>query len=137
MDHQDFGKTTLSAIIANEMGANIRITSGPAIEKPGDLSDGEKLILGLCFMSALHKISGFNLPIVMDTPLGVLDDDFRENFAKFLPKFVEGKQIIMLVTGTEYTDEFRDVLYDSVGKEYVIKWSNSEEGKESEVVLNG
>ena len=107
------------------------------IEKPGDLSDGEKLILGLCFMSALHKISGFNLPIVMDTPLGVLDDDFRENFAKFLPKFVEGKQIIMLVTGTEYTDEFRDVLYDSVGKEYVIKWSNSEEGKESEVVLNG
>lgn len=32
------GKTTLSAIIANEMGANIKITSGPAIEKPGDLA---------------------------------------------------------------------------------------------------
>ena len=32
------GKTTLSAIIANEMGANIRITSGPAIEKQGDLA---------------------------------------------------------------------------------------------------
>lgn len=32
------GKTTLSCIIANEMDVNIRITSGPAIEKPGDLA---------------------------------------------------------------------------------------------------
>ena len=32
------GKTTLSAIIANEMGVNLRITSGPAIEKRGDLA---------------------------------------------------------------------------------------------------
>ena len=32
------GKTTLSGIIANEMGVNIRITSGQAIEKPGDLA---------------------------------------------------------------------------------------------------
>ena len=32
------GKTTLSGIIANEMGVNIRITSGPAIEKTGDLA---------------------------------------------------------------------------------------------------
>ncbi|TLS39266.1 Holliday junction branch migration DNA helicase RuvB [Pseudalkalibacillus caeni] len=32
------GKTTLSAIIANEMGVNLRTTSGPAIERPGDLA---------------------------------------------------------------------------------------------------
>ncbi|WP_139490310.1 Holliday junction branch migration DNA helicase RuvB [Brevibacillus dissolubilis] len=32
------GKTTLSQIIANEMGVNIRVTSGPAIERPGDLA---------------------------------------------------------------------------------------------------
>ena len=32
------GKTTLAGLIANEMGVNIRITSGPAIEKPGDLA---------------------------------------------------------------------------------------------------
>ncbi|MBQ9468866.1 MAG: Holliday junction branch migration DNA helicase RuvB [Clostridia bacterium] len=31
------GKTTLSAIIATEMGVNLRVTSGPAIERPGDL----------------------------------------------------------------------------------------------------
>ena len=32
------GKTTLSTIIANEIGVNIKVTSGPAIEKPGDLA---------------------------------------------------------------------------------------------------
>ena len=32
------GKTTLAAIIANELGVNFRITSGPAIERPGDLA---------------------------------------------------------------------------------------------------
>ena len=32
------GKTTLAGVISNEMGAGIRITSGPAIEKPGDLA---------------------------------------------------------------------------------------------------
>ena len=45
------GKTTLSGIIANEMGVNIKITSGPAIEKQGDLvailtglENGEKMV---------------------------------------------------------------------------------------------
>ena len=36
------GKTTISQIIANEMGVNIRVTSGPAIEKPGDGGDPER-----------------------------------------------------------------------------------------------
>ena len=106
------------------------------LERPGDLSDGEKLCLGLCFMSALHNISGFDLPIIMDTPLGNLDVDMRHNIAEFLPKFVGDKQTVLLVTGTEYTDDFRDTLYRAVGKEYEISWNNSDEGKESKVVLN-
>ena len=32
------GKTTLATVIANEMNGNIRMTSGPAIERPGDLA---------------------------------------------------------------------------------------------------
>lgn len=32
------GKTTMASIIANEMGSNLKITSGPAIDKPGELS---------------------------------------------------------------------------------------------------
>src|SRR5246127_3595576 len=32
------GKTTMATVIANEMGANIRVTAGPAIERAGDLA---------------------------------------------------------------------------------------------------
>ena len=53
------GKTTLSTIIANEMGVKIRTTSGPAIEKQGDLaailtnlSDGDVL-----FIDEIHRLS--------------------------------------------------------------------------------
>ena len=53
------GKTTLAGIIANELSVNIRTTSGPAIEKPGDLaailtglSDGDVL-----FIDEIHRLS--------------------------------------------------------------------------------
>lgn len=53
------GKTTLAGIIANEMGVNIKITSGPAIEKPGDLAailnnlqEGDIL-----FIDEIHRLS--------------------------------------------------------------------------------
>lgn len=53
------GKTTLSQIIANEMNTNLKVTSGPAIEKPGDLAalltnlaDGDVL-----FIDEIHRLS--------------------------------------------------------------------------------
>jgi len=53
------GKTTLSAIIAHELGVNFRVTTGPAIEKPGDLvslltslSDNDVL-----FIDEIHRLS--------------------------------------------------------------------------------
>lgn len=53
------GKTTLACIVANEMGVQIRITSGPAIEKPGDLAalltnlqEGDVL-----FIDEIHRLS--------------------------------------------------------------------------------
>lgn len=53
------GKTTLAGIIANEMGTNLRITSGPAIEKQGDLAalltnlaEGDVL-----FIDEIHRLS--------------------------------------------------------------------------------
>ena len=52
------GKTTMATVIANEMGTNLRITSGPAIEKAGDLAsiltnlaDGDIL-----FIDEIHRL---------------------------------------------------------------------------------
>ncbi|MDD6571564.1 MAG: Holliday junction branch migration DNA helicase RuvB [Thermoflexaceae bacterium] len=53
------GKTTLAGIIANEMGVNLKVTSGPAIEKPGDmaailngLQEGD-----LLFVDEIHRLN--------------------------------------------------------------------------------
>lgn len=53
------GKTTLAGIIANEMGVNMKVTSGPAIEKPGDmaailnnLQEGD-----LLFVDEIHRLN--------------------------------------------------------------------------------
>lgn len=67
-----------------------------------DLSAGEYLILGLSFMSALMTISGFQAPVIIDTPLGKIDNEHREYITTELPKFLEGTQLILLVTPTEY-----------------------------------
>lgn len=53
------GKTTLAGIIAHEMGVNLRVTSGPAIEKPGDLAS---LLTNLndndvLFIDEIHRLS--------------------------------------------------------------------------------
>ena len=53
------GKTTLSNIISNEMNSNLKITSGPAIEKPGDLA---AILTGLSeydvlFIDEIHRLS--------------------------------------------------------------------------------
>ncbi len=48
------GKTTLASIIANEMGVNIKVTSGPAIEKPGEMA---AILNNLSFIDEIHRLN--------------------------------------------------------------------------------
>jgi holliday junction DNA helicase RuvB len=66
------GKTTLSYIIANEMQVNIKITSGPVLEKPGDLAG---LLTNLeandvLFIDEIHRLS----PVVEEYLYGAMED---------------------------------------------------------------
>src|SRR5690349_22367211 len=68
------GKTTLSRIVANELGVNIRETSGPVIEKPGDLAG---LLTNLAtndvlFIDEIHRLS-----TVVEEYLYAAMEDFR------------------------------------------------------------
>lgn len=66
------GKTTLAAIIANELGVNLRITSGPVLDKPGDLAglltnleEGDVL-----FIDEIHRLS----PVVEEYLYSAMED---------------------------------------------------------------
>lgn len=66
------GKTTLSHIIANEMGVNVRVTSGPVIDKPGELAG---LLTGLetndvLFIDEIHRLS----PVVEEYLYSAMED---------------------------------------------------------------
>lgn len=66
------GKTTLSHIIANEMGVNLRVTSGPVIDKPGDLAG---LLTNLepndvLFIDEIHRLS----PVVEEYLYSAMED---------------------------------------------------------------
>ncbi|HKB87256.1 MAG TPA: AAA family ATPase, partial [Ignavibacteriaceae bacterium] len=66
------GKTTLAHIIANEMGVKLKITSGPVLEKPGDLAGiltnlEEKSVL---FIDEIHRLS----PVVEEYLYSAMED---------------------------------------------------------------
>lgn len=66
------GKTTLSYIVANELGVNIKVTSGPVLEKPGDLAG---LLTNLeprdvLFIDEIHRLS----PIVEEYLYSAMED---------------------------------------------------------------
>lgn len=97
------------------------------------LSAGEYMILGISFMSALMTISGFKAPVIIDTPLGKIDDKHRDKITKELPVFLKGTQLILLVTPTEYDDTVSKNLHKFLieGNEYEIK----ENAKQDESVV--
>src|SRR5699024_1778738 len=89
------GKTTLANIIANEIGVNIRVTSGPAIERPGDLASilinyGEDVVLIIDDIHVLNRsvevilyadIKNIALDIIIGKSLS--DRSVRISFSKF------------------------------------------------------
>ena len=95
---------------------------------PDDLSKGGQLVLALSFMTALNSLSGFGLPIVIDTPLGRLDEPIKENIGKYLPEYTKNKQVTLLVTGSEYSDAFRKGIRNHVGKEYELNYIQEKDG---------
>ena len=72
MAHQVLGKTTLANILANELGVSIKVSSGPVIDKPGDLAG---LLTSLesrdvLFIDEIHRLS----PIVEEYLYSAMED---------------------------------------------------------------
>lgn len=87
-----------------------------------DPSTGSRNVLALTFMAALNSLSGFVLPQVIDTPIASLDLEMRSEVAKALPRYMEGKQMILLVMNSEYTGEFKTNIKKFVGSQYKLNY---------------
>ncbi|MCQ2972671.1 MAG: hypothetical protein MJ209_05305 [archaeon] len=115
-------------------GVSIDSQYNVTIHKPGgdivpnDLFKGGQLILALSFMTALNSLYGFELPIIIDTPMGRLDEPIKENIGKSLPYYTKGKQVTLLVTGSEYSKDFKKGIRDFVGKNYVLNYVQEKDG---------
>jgi DNA sulfur modification protein DndD len=119
-DRMIWKKNTFGRIAIND-SYDISVYNKEGTEMTGSLSATEQMALAYAFTLAIHNASGKNCPLVIDSPLGRVSDKNRENMAEALRDVSKTKQIIMLFTPDEYSDEVR-TIYDGVAtvKELVL-----------------
>ena len=71
----------------------------------GGMAAGEKLFLALSFIMALKNITNYRFPFVIDSPLGKAGGNLKISFGNHMPKLLDGSQMIMLATNTEYSND--------------------------------
>ena len=76
----------------------------------GTCSAAERNLLALSFTLAMHKVSGFESPMFIDTPIARASGDNRSNFAMTLAEVSKEKQLILTFTPDEYSEAIATVF---------------------------
>lgn len=105
---------------------NVDLIHKRGLSAIGSTSAAERSLLALSFTNAIHKVSGFESPIVIDSPVGRVSDENRRKFAETLSEISKTKQIIMLFTPDEYSNDISSV-FDGVAIKSYASMDNSEE----------
>ena len=75
-----------------------------------NLSDTEKMALAYAYTLAIHRASGKNCPLVIDSPLGRVSDNNRKNMAMVFLDLSQKKQLIMCFTPDEFSDNIKPIF---------------------------
>lgn len=111
-------KKFVSQITINEKGES-KIYDSAGEEISVDLSAGEKQIFVTAIIAALAEVSRFDLPIIVDTPLGRLDSVHREKICKYWIN--TGRQVILLSQDKEIGGNEFEKIRHHVCKTYLLK----------------
>ncbi|MDM1243656.1 DNA sulfur modification protein DndD [Acinetobacter indicus] len=96
--------------------------NGKVVEKSA-LSAGEKQIYAIAMLWSLAKTSGRHLPMIVDTPLGRLDREHRDNLMNFYFPHVS-HQVIILSTDTEIDDLYVTQLDEFISESYLLEYNH-------------
>lgn len=113
---------------------NVSLISVDDIPMLGSVGKAENELLALAFMLALHNVSGFHSPILIDTPVARVSDEQRENFGKILIEISKEKQIILLFTNDEYSDNIKKIISPMASNQYAIEMAPDEMSTTIEVI---
>jgi DNA sulfur modification protein DndD len=135
------------ATLGSDFSLGLKNRDGVSIPRSG----GENQLLSLAFIAALIDFSkyrangagGFLIPgtvapLMLDSPFGQLDEEYRASTAKFIPKLAE--QVILLVSSTQGDTKVQEALYPYVGAEYILISENKgdqEDKPDDPIVLHG
>lgn len=92
----------------------------------GSSSAAEREMLALAFTIALHRVSGHDCLLFIDTPVGRVSDTNREKFAQSLVDVSKHKQLILAFTPSEYSEEIRRYFNSDVVSSFSKMSSNEE-----------
>lgn len=123
----------LTLRMTDDYGISLVNSEGMALPK----SSGENQLLGLAFTAALVEFAkvrenaqdykllpGTIAPLVLDSPFGQLDEAYRTTTAQFIPKMA--RQVVMLLSQSQGSQEVLDALQDRVGAEFLLVRHNRE-----------
>lgn len=90
----------------------------------GSCSAAERALLALSFTLALQNVSGHSSLLYIDTPIGRVDSENRENFMKNLLEVSKEKQVILTFTPTEYDMTVSEILNNRTATFVKLKSEN-------------
>lgn len=117
---EQFKKMIWKQDFVDEVGIDgnfrVEVVNNRGFEILSELSAGERICLAFAYSLTLATVAGIRFPFVVDSPMGKLGPDVQDNLSEVLANETasragsEDQQLILLMTGTEYTPSVQKIL---------------------------